>query len=112
MFGSPKRVRSEGTPDTSPPANAEVKEVVSKPKPCPRPRPRAKARGQVPQESEASPPAADAPSPGVFPQSHGPSSRVQSPPMDTSDDDMVVSESMKGGGKRKPVRIVISDEED
>ncbi|KAI0752629.1 timeless-domain-containing protein [Daedaleopsis nitida] len=102
-FGSPKRARSEATPDTSPPVDGEVEEVP-KPKPRPRPRPRARV-------SKGSSPGADASSPGASRANSSPAPRPRSPSHAPSDDDMDTA-AIKAGGKKKVARLVFSDDED
>ncbi|KAI0357683.1 timeless-domain-containing protein [Trametes cingulata] len=112
VFGSPKRARSEPTPDTSPPMETEE----ARPKAKPRPRPRARAK---PADAGGSPEAAETSSPGpeagdgisgraaderAYANTSG---RSLSP--DDSDNDPAMLNTLKG--KRRN-RIVIADEDD
>ncbi|KAH9903300.1 timeless-domain-containing protein [Cubamyces lactineus] len=98
VFGSPKRDRSEPSPDTSPPTG----DAEERPKAKPRPRPRPRRKVTAIEESTPQP----------ISQSHTTTAAaaVSSPaaPAD-SDDDVVASAAVRG--KRK-ARIVIADEDD
>ena len=104
VFGSPRRARSEATPDTSPPAGEAEEPEPPKAKPRPRPRPRARV------SKASSPVLVDAPSPAASRATASPKPRAQSP-LVLSDDEGPPAATLKAGG-RKTARLVISDEED
>ncbi|KAH9851033.1 timeless-domain-containing protein [Lenzites betulinus] len=107
-FGSPKRGRSEPTPDSGLPSAAASKERP-KPKPKPRPRGRAKAGNTQAEDKLSSPP----PVQDFVTQDPANSARpteVLRPPSPVhSDEDLPTIEMLKG--KRK-ARIVIADDDD
>lgn len=103
VFGSPKRARSEPSPDTSPPADGE--ESTAKPKPRPRPRPRARAsKAASPDEDGGTSP----PGPGGIPS---PRNSSRAPSFVPSDDEILSSGAIKAG-KRRPARLVVSDDDE
>ncbi|KAI0366585.1 timeless-domain-containing protein [Pilatotrama ljubarskyi] len=113
VFGSPKRGRSEPTPDTSPPM--ETGETRPKPKPRPRPSARATpaAAGGTPEAARTSSPEPEAEDisgrvADSDERAHANTSR-RSPSPDDSDDDPAMLDTLRG--KRRN-RIVIADEDD
>ena len=102
VFGSPKRGMSEPSPDTSPPT---ADEASAKPKPRPRPRPRARLSKAASPSDDA-----DAPSQAVLSGTSSPVSSTRGPSQAPSDDDMSAIGTIRGS--RRPVRLVISDDED
>ncbi|KAI8989035.1 timeless-domain-containing protein [Trametes punicea] len=101
VFGSPKRGRSEPTPDTSPP----MEDIDERPKAKPRPRPRARLASGEPTSRATTPSMLDKVDAGL-PKSRSPLSPGV---LAESDDDVPMASVLKG--KRK-ARIVIADEEE
>ena len=101
VFGSPKRAASESTPDTSPAAEDAA---AHDPKPKPRPRPRVRV--------SRSSPVADAPSPGVVHATGSPATISRHPSQAPSDDQLPSATALRGAGKKKPARLVFSDEDE
>ena len=101
VFGSPKRAASESTPDTSPAAEDAA---AHDPKPKPRPRPRVRV--------SRSSPGTDAPSPGVAHATGSPATISRHPSQALSDDELSPVTAFRGAGKKKPARLVFSDEDE
>ncbi|KAL1947016.1 hypothetical protein VTO73DRAFT_13977 [Trametes versicolor] len=108
VFGSPKRARSESTPDTSPPPMGGTEEQP-KSKPRRRPRARAKAgKSSVVDDTEVQP-SARSPLPANKADDMGAAESARSPSPAQSDDDLPTAAMLKG--KRK-ARMVITDEDE
>ncbi|OJT12212.1 Topoisomerase 1-associated factor 1 [Trametes pubescens] len=107
VFGSPKRARSESTPDTSPPMGDA--EEQSKAKPRPRPRPRAKAAKSAAVADVVAHSSATSPVPASKADEGNAAEDARSPSPVQSGDDIPTAAMMKG--KRK-ARMVIADEDE
>ena len=101
IFGSPKRAASESTLDTSPAAEDAA---AQNPKPGPRPRPRVRV--------SRSSPAAEAPSPGVAHATGSPATISRHPSQAPADDELPSVTALRAAGKKKPARLVFSDEDE